>query len=99
MDFISVAIPYAKSQNLYVNILIFTLDWSGNKHEWINYVSTSDDKQMFDFVEGSIYDLWSTYLPENIVCVFLFSDGGPHHFKIWKTSNLFHYLLIELVFL
>ena len=64
----------------------------GGKHDWINYVATSDDKQMFEFVEGSLYDLFSTYLPEKVSKVFVFSDGGPKHFKINKTVNFFHYL-------
>ena len=93
MDFTSVAIPHAKSQNLFVNDLIITLYTHGGKHDWINYMSTSDNKQMYAYVEGSLHDFWSTYIPHNIRKVFVFSDGGPHHFKIWKTINLFHYLV------
>ena len=90
MDFTSAAIPYAKSQNLFVNDLIITVYSHRGTHDWINYISTSDNKQMFAYVEGSLVDFWSTYIPENIHRVYVFSDGGPHHFKIWKTINLLH---------
>jgi hypothetical protein len=92
MDFTSAAIPHAKSQYLYANDLIFTIYIHGGHHDWINYMSTSDNKQMYPYVESSLLDLISTYLPHNIQRLYVFSDGGPHHFKIWKTINLFHYL-------
>lgn len=92
MDFTSVAVPHAKSQCLYVNDLIITI-YSKDGHDWINYMSTSADKQMFPFVEGALIDFWETYIPEHITKVIIFSDGGPHHFKIWKTINFFHCLV------
>jgi len=82
MDFTAAPIAYAKSQFLYLNDLIFTIYEYGGTHHWLNYVSTSEDKQMFDYVEASIYDLFSTYLPKKVTKVFIFSDGGPKHFKI-----------------
>jgi hypothetical protein len=92
MDFTSAAIPHAKSQNLFVNDLIFTLYMAGGHHDWINYMSTSDNKQMYPYVEGSLFDFISTYVPHDVKRIYAFSDGGPHHFKIWKTINVFHYL-------
>jgi hypothetical protein len=93
MDFTSAAVPYAKSQSLFVNDLIITIYSEGGRHDWINYMSTSDNKQMYAYVEGSLHDFFSTYIPENIKKVYVFSDGGPHHFKIWKSVNMFHYLV------
>jgi hypothetical protein len=92
MDFTSAAIPHAKSQSLFVNDLIFTLYDADQQHDWVNYISTSDNKQMYAYVEGSLFDFISTYIPHNVQRIYVFSDGGPHHFKIWKTVNLFHYL-------
>ena len=92
MDFTAYGIPYAKSQFLYLNDLIITIYENGGKHNWINYVSTSENKQMYFYVEGSLYDLFSTYLQQNISKIYIFSDGGPKHFKINKTINFFHYL-------
>jgi hypothetical protein len=56
MDFTSAAIPHAKSKSLFVNDLIFTLYTAGGHHDWINYMSTSDNKQMYSYVESSLYD-------------------------------------------
>jgi hypothetical protein len=81
-----------KSQSLFVNDLIFTLYDADQQHDWVNYISTSDNKQIYAYVEGSLFDFISTYIPHNVQRIYVFSDGGPHHFKIWKTVNLFHYL-------
>jgi hypothetical protein len=93
MDFTSVAVPWGKSKSLFVNDLIITIYEKNKPAEWVNYMSTSDDKQMFDYVEGAIVDFWETYIPKHITKIVIFSDGGPHHFKIWSTINLFHYLV------
>jgi hypothetical protein len=63
MDFTSAAIPHAKSQYLYANDLIFTIYIHGGHHDWINYMSTSDKKQMYAYVESSLLDFISTYVP------------------------------------
>jgi hypothetical protein len=84
MDFTSIAVPSGKSQFLYINDLIVTIYEPSGRHDWINYCATSDQKQMFDYVEGSLYDLFSTYLPDTIEKVFVFSDGGPKHSKSTK---------------
>jgi hypothetical protein len=94
MDFTSIAIPYAKSKSLFVNDLIVTVYEPKKPPEWINYMSTSECKQVYPFVEGALIDLWETYLRQNTTKVIMFSDGGPHHFKIWKTINLFHWLVV-----
>jgi hypothetical protein len=47
---------------------------------------------MFAYVEAAMLDFISTYLPHDIKHLIVWSDGGPHHFKIWKTVNMFHYL-------
>jgi len=86
LDFTSCGVPHAKSKNLFVNDLIITI--YENKEDKV-----SDQKQMFAFVEGALVDFWQTYIPHRIKKVYIFSDGGPHHFKIWKTINCFHYLV------
>ena len=68
MNFTAFGIPFAKSQFLYLNDLIVTIYEHGGKHDWINYVSTSDDKQMFDFVEGSLYMI--SFLHIEILCCY-----------------------------
>lgn len=90
-DFTSHSIPYGKCKMLCVNILILTVFERNldGKIQWkfYNYVSTSEDKQTYDFVDSAWTDFIKIIQSKSVEKVYLFSDGGPKHFRV--VSQLF----------